>query len=87
MAGVLECMGGSGRHPEKPTKSIVADVRALELMIAKQILAEVFHTRLGDVEDMIMRRLVEKDRIEVIGKHANWGTWPEMFQAEECIKS
>lgn len=61
MAAVPECMRGSKKHLIKPAKSIVADGRALQLKIAKQILAEVFHTRLCDVEDMIMRRLVEKD--------------------------
>jgi hypothetical protein len=87
MAGATECMGGSGKHLVKPAKSIVADGRALQLEIAKQILAEVFHTRLCDVEDMIMRRLVEKNRINENGKHANWGSWPEMFLAENDIKS
>lgn len=64
MAGVLECMGGSRKHLIKPAKSIVADGRDQELKTAKQILAEVFHTQLCDVEDMIMRRLVEKDPID-----------------------
>ena len=42
----------------------MADARALQLETAKQILAEVFHARLCDVEDMIMRRLTEKCRLE-----------------------
>ena len=31
--------------------------RAMELQTAKEILAEVFHTRPGEVEEMIQRRL------------------------------
>lgn len=41
-----------------------ADSQALQLKAAKQILAEVFHTQLGDVEDMIIIRLAEKNRHE-----------------------
>jgi hypothetical protein len=51
----------------------MADARALQLETAKQILAEVFHTRLCDVEDMIMRRLLERCR-------------PETFLAEDEIR-
>ena len=70
-------------------KSNVADARALQLETAKQILAEVFHTRLCDVEDMITKRIEEKcrpeekSRIEDNRSAAKWGTWPEMFQIEE----
>ncbi|MGB5100269.1 MAG: hypothetical protein WBN94_06690 [Methanothrix sp.] len=92
MAGIPECMRRSRKHLVKPAKSIVADARALQLETAKQILAEVFHTRLYDVEDMILRRLaekcrpLEKSRIEEKRSSANWGTWPEMFQVEDEIK-
>ena len=86
MTAVTECMGGSGKHLVKPAKSIVVDGRDLQLRIAKQILAEVFHTRLCDVEDMIMRRLVEKDRIEVKCQREE-KSWPEMFWVEDNIKS
>jgi hypothetical protein len=79
MARVPECMKGPRKHLVKPAKSIVADARAQQLKIAKQILAEVFHTRLCDVDDMIMRRLLEKNRIEENANHANWGTMPEKF--------
>jgi len=70
----------------------MTDARALRLEAAKQILAEVFHARLCDVEDMIIRRLAEKCRPEEMGRikenrsYAKWGTWPEMFQAEDKIK-
>jgi hypothetical protein len=67
----------------------MADVQALQLEAVKQILAEVFHTRLCDVEDMIIRRLTEKCRPEEksrITKNRNFaklGTWPEMFMIVE----
>jgi len=70
----------------------MADARALQLEAAKQILAEVFHTRLCDVEDMIIRRLTEKcrpeekSRIKENRSSAKWGTWPEMFIIEDKIK-
>lgn len=35
--------------------------KVLELETAKEILAEVFHTRPADIEDMIQRRLEERD--------------------------
>ncbi|MCX6680291.1 MAG: hypothetical protein NTX42_08005 [Methanothrix sp.] len=81
------------RTPRKHLiKSNMADARALQLEAAKQILAEVFHTRRCDVEDMIIRRLKEKCRPEEksrIMEHrssAKWGRWPEMFMIEEEIK-
>jgi hypothetical protein len=40
----------------------MADLRLLELEIAKQILEEVFHARPSDVEDMIQRRIEEVSR-------------------------
>ena len=39
--------------------------KVLELETAKEILAEVFHTRPADIEDMIQRRLGEKSWPEV----------------------
>ena len=80
------------RHLIKPAQSNMADARTLQLEAAKQILAEVFHTRRCDVEDMIIRRLKEKCRPEekrLITEYrssAKWGTWPEMFMIEEEIK-
>ncbi len=46
--------------------------KVLELETAKEILAEVFHTRPNEVEEMILRRLEERD----------WcveGLWPATF--------
>ena len=63
MAIVPERTRRSRKHLIKPVFS-AADARTLELETAKQILAEVFHARPSDVEDMIMRRLEEKYRLE-----------------------
>lgn len=47
----------------------------LELETAKEILAEVFHTQPADIEDMIQRRLEERDWPE-----ENRGKlWPASF--------
>jgi hypothetical protein len=45
-------------RPIEPRRAI--SVRAQELETAKEILAEVFHTRPGEVEEMIRRRLEER---------------------------
>ena len=37
----------------------MASSRAMELQTAKEILAEVFHARPGEVEEMIQRRMEE----------------------------
>jgi hypothetical protein len=42
----------------------VASIRAQELETAKEILAEVFHARPGEVEEMIKSRLEERSRPE-----------------------
>jgi hypothetical protein len=38
----------------------VINPKVLELQTAKEILAEVFHARPGEVEEMIQRRLEER---------------------------
>jgi hypothetical protein len=56
-----------------------ASTKQLELEAAKQILSEVFHVHPADVEDMIQRRLEER----------NWpdgredGLWPATFNLGE----
>ena len=45
-------------RPIEPRRAI--SVRAQELETAKEILAEVFHARPGEVEEMIRRRLEER---------------------------
>ena len=90
MSIVPERMRRTRKHLITPVFS-AADARTLELETAKQILTEVFHTKLCDVEDMIMKRLTEKCRPEEMGRikenrgFGEWGTWPEMFQVEEEI--
>ena len=39
----------------------MVDLNVLELQTAKEILAEVFRTRPADVEEMIQKRLEEKN--------------------------
>ncbi len=48
-----------GEIEPKPVAS-----RAMELETAKEILAEVFHARPGEVEEMIQRRLEESGQEE-----------------------
>ena len=54
-----------------------ASTRVSELETAKEILAEIFHIRPDDVEEMIQMRLAERD----------WGEqeepWPEIFSLGE----
>jgi len=61
---------------------LAADLKVLELQTAKEILAEVFGARPGEVEEMIQRRLEERDWQE---EKENWqeksgeGLWPATF--------
>ncbi|MDI9416310.1 MAG: hypothetical protein FNP40_09980 [Dehalobacter sp. 4CP] len=50
--------------------------KVLELETAKEILAEVFHTRPADIEDMIQRRLEERS----LPNEGN--IWPEESEAK-----
>ncbi|MFA6371150.1 MAG: hypothetical protein WCW68_00850 [Methanothrix sp.] len=45
--------------PIEPRRAV--SIRVLELETAKEILAEVFHARPGEVEEMIQRRLEERN--------------------------
>jgi len=56
-------------RPVQPRRA--ADLKVLELQTAKEILAEVFHARPGEVEEMLRSRLEEGGR-EV-------GRWPATF--------
>jgi hypothetical protein len=49
--------------------------KVLELQTAKEILAEVFHARPADVEEMIQRRLEEKNS----SVECKEGLWPATF--------
>lgn len=57
--------------------SIRSNVKAMELQAAMEILAEVFGTRPGEVEEMIQKRLEERNWAEEDGK------WPATFSLEE----
>jgi DNA-binding MarR family transcriptional regulator len=55
----------------------------LELETAKEILAEVFHARPGDVEEMILRRLEERswiEKTEIPSNEREEVLWPAAFQ-------
>jgi len=52
----------------------MVSTRAMEMETAKEILAEVFYTRPGEVEEMIQRRLEESEPEE----HEE-GRWPATF--------
>ena len=54
--------------------------RRMELQTAKEILAEVFHARPGEVEEMIRRRLEESGPVENIWPEEHEeGLWPATF--------
>jgi hypothetical protein len=61
----------------------LVNMGVLELETAKEILAEVFHARPGDVEEMIQRRLEERswmEKIEICDPGREEGQWPATFQ-------
>ena len=53
----------------------MVSIRAMELETAKEILAEVFHARPGEVEEMIKSRLEERGGPE----EREEGRWPATF--------
>jgi len=56
------------RHEARPIEPRRAvNFRRMELQTAKEILAEVFHARPGDVEEMIKKRLEESGPEERVG--------------------
>jgi hypothetical protein len=55
--------------------SPMVGLKVLELQIAREILAEVFHARPVDVEEMIQRRLEEKN----CPVECEEGLWPATF--------
>jgi hypothetical protein len=56
----------------EPRRAI--STRVMELETAKEILAEVFHARPGEVEEMIKSRLEESEQVE-----REEGRWPQEF--------
>ena len=64
--------------PIEPRRASVSiNSKAMELQAAMEILAEVFSTRPGEVEEMIQKRLEERSWAEEDGK------WPATFSLEE----
>ncbi|TFH50461.1 MAG: hypothetical protein E4G89_03355 [Methanothrix sp.] len=60
-------------RPIEPRRAV--STRAMELETAKEILAEVFHARPGEVEEIIQRRLEERSGPE----KREVGLWPATF--------
>jgi hypothetical protein len=66
--------------PIEPRRAV--STRAMELETAKEILAEVFHARPGEVEEMIKSRLEERswpEEEETWQKEREEGRWPATF--------
>ncbi len=67
-------------RPLPPEKKV--NPRLLELQAAKEILAEIFHARSEDIEEMIQIRLEERnwatEQAPIYGK-----LWPEVFCLDE----
>jgi hypothetical protein len=64
----------------KPIEPRPMASRAMELETAKEILAEVFHTRPGEVEEMIQKRLEERGPEENIRQEKRGEKlWPATF--------
>jgi len=56
----------------------IGSIKQQELEAAKQILAEVFHARPADVEEMILRRLEELNPCHHHQEYQD-GLWPAEF--------
>jgi len=59
-----------------------ASTKALELETAKEILAEIFHARPADVEEMIQSRLEERNWLEekeIWPEESEERLWPATF--------
>jgi hypothetical protein len=54
------------------------NLRVIELQTAKEILAEVFHARPGEVEEMIQMRLEERNWDEEVVRQED-GMWSREF--------
>ena len=67
-------------EPRPLEPRIKVNPRLLELHTAKEILAEIFHARPGEVEEMIQSRLEERSwRDERNTWPGEEGLWPESF--------
>ena len=74
------------RQARKVDPRPAVSIRAQELQTAKEILAEIFHARLSEMEEMIKRRLKERSWQE---EKENWKDesgeklWPATFYVSE----
>ena len=76
MAGVLEQL----IRPQKKAMHR-SELKAMELQMAKEILAEVFRVRLSEVDEMIQNRFEATSSEGVVSKEE--GLWPQEFWLEE----
>ena len=61
----------------RPQKNVVHhDLKAIELVAAKEILAEVFRVRLSEVDEMIQSRFEDEDTGSM---GSDDGLWPQEF--------
>ena len=70
------------REPRPLELKIKVNPSLLELQTAKEILAEIFHARPGEVDEMIQNRLEEMEERcwrEEISWPDEEGLWPESF--------
>ena len=65
-------------RPIEPRRAV--STRAMELETAKEILAEVFHARPGEVEEMIQNRFKAARKADMDPKES--GLWPAEFWLE-----
>ena len=73
MAGVLAQLFG-------PQKAAMQDRRAMELQVAREILAEVFRIKLSEVDEMIQNRFEKVPSQET--NREKGGLWPQEFWLE-----
>jgi hypothetical protein len=67
-------------------RRVAVSIGAMELETAKEILAEVFHTRPGEVEEMINSRLEERSWDEeknICPEKREEKLWPATFSVGE----
>jgi hypothetical protein len=76
MAGVLDQL----LRPQKRAV-VYRNPKALELQVAKEILAEVFMVRLSDVDEMIQNRFQTAGSDDTGTKED--GRWPQEFWLEK----
>jgi hypothetical protein len=75
------------RQEARPVEPrLAADLKVIELQTAKEILAEVFGARPGEVEEMIQSRLEERswdEETHVWPEESGEKLWPATFSVGE----